>query len=215
MAGPGEDDPLVVVPAGADRPALVWRFSSPRLVVASAALGGGIGLRSSVLNIEVEKDYAPDDVIADLSARAEALGGATDAVVLCTAANVGEVTSSVDGPVRVWATVGLTHPTWAAADDDVVAAPTVGTINVVAVLEDRLEVGALVNSVATATEAKAQALLDAGVPGTGTATDAVCIVCPAEGPEEPYGGPRSRVGAALARAVCTAVSEGTARWPSR
>jgi adenosylcobinamide amidohydrolase len=69
-----------------------------------------------------------------------------------------------------------------------------------------------VNLVATATEAKTQALLEAGIPGTGTATDAVCIVSPiparADDERDPFGGPRSPGGAALARAVHAAVRDG-------
>jgi adenosylcobinamide amidohydrolase len=111
----------------------------------------------------------------------------------------------------VWATVGITLPTWAAAHD-LVAEPTLpGTINLVAVCPARLDDAALVNTIVTATEAKAQALLDHGVPGTGTASDAVCIACPADGPAERFGGPRSHVGSALARAVYDAVAAGAAR----
>jgi adenosylcobinamide amidohydrolase len=68
-----------------------------------------------------------------------------------------------------------------------------------------------VNAVMTVTEAKAQALFEAGVPGTGTASDAVCIVCRPDGAAEPFAGPRSRVGAPLARAVHTAVRRGVPR----
>ena len=42
----------------------------------------------------------------------------------------------------------------------------------------------------------------------GTASDAVCVVCPASGPVQPFGGPRSELGAPLARAVCEAVRGG-------
>jgi len=97
---------------------------------------------------------------------------------------------------------------------------TPGTINIVAFMPRPLTDGALVNLVATATEAKTQALLDLGVPGTGTATDAVCIACPPVadelGPDvELFGGPRSMTGAALARAVHEAVSIGTAACLAR
>jgi adenosylcobinamide hydrolase len=34
------------------------------------------------------------------------------------------------------------------------------------------------------------------------------LLCPTFGPAEPYGGPRSRIGSALARAVHEAVSSG-------
>jgi len=67
---------------------------------------------------------------------------------------------------------------------------------------------ALVNAVATATEAKTQALHDLGFNATGTATDAVCIVCPDEGTTHHFGGPRSVWGSRLARAVHHAVLSG-------
>ena len=73
---------------------------------------------------------------------------------------------------------------------------------------------ALANALVTATEAKAQALFEAGVPGTGTASDAVAVCCPPGG-TEPYGGPRSTWGARLARAVHAAVEGGTKRFLAR
>jgi adenosylcobinamide amidohydrolase len=123
----------------------------------------------------------------------------------------------------VVATVGLGHPIRAAAPGDPgvrgvpgdpgvrgapenVAEPaTAGTINIVAVLPVRLADAALVNAVATATEAKVQALGDLGFDATGTATDAIAIACPAVGVPEPFGGPRSVWGGRLARAVHAAV----------
>jgi adenosylcobinamide hydrolase len=86
--------------------------------------------------------------------------------------------------------------------------PAVGTINVVAFIPEPLSDAALVNAVATVTEAKAQALLEQGIDGTGTPTDAVCVLTPTHGPVERYGGPRSRLGAHLARAVHAAVTAG-------
>lgn len=61
---------------------------------------------------------------------------------------------------------------------------------------------------ATATEAKAQALHEVGVRATGTASDAVVVHCPTDGAEETYGGPRSVFGARIARAVHAAVLAG-------
>jgi adenosylcobinamide amidohydrolase len=83
-------------------------------------------------------------------------------------------------------------------------------VNIVGIVPERLSPAALVNAVLTVTEAKAQALWDAGVAATGTASDAVCIVCPTDGPEHPFGGPRSQWGARLARAVHRAVLEACA-----
>ena len=72
----------------------------------------------------------------------------------------------------------------------------------------RLSDGALVNAVATITEAKTQAIRDLGWAATGTATDAICVLCPSSGPEAAYGGPRSRWGEPLARAAYRAVRTG-------
>jgi adenosylcobinamide hydrolase len=90
----------------------------------------------------------------------------------------------------------------------------VGTINVLAVVPAALSDGALVNAVVTATEAKAQALAEAGVRATGTASDAICVACPV-GEGDPFGGPRSIWGSRLARAVRAAVAAGTADWQRR
>jgi adenosylcobinamide amidohydrolase len=67
---------------------------------------------------------------------------------------------------------------------------------------------ALVNAVATATEAKAQGLRDLGLDATGTATDALCLLCPDAGRPHDFGGPRSVWGARLARAVHAAITAG-------
>ena len=84
----------------------------------------------------------------------------------------------------------------------------IGTINVLVVLPERLSDGALVNTIVTATEAKVQALRELGLEATGTATDAVCVVCPEDGRASAFGGPRSVWGARLARAVHAAVVAG-------
>jgi len=87
-----------------------------------------------------------------------------------------------------------------------------GTVNLVIVVPARLGDAALVNAVGTATEAKAQALWELGLHATGTASDAVSVLCPTDGVAEPYGGPRSLWGARLARAVHVAVLRGGREW---
>jgi adenosylcobinamide hydrolase len=118
--------------------------------------------------------------------------------------------TTADEGVEVVATVGLGEPEWAAAPRAEPRVPVriAGTINVVALLPERLSDAAFVNAIATATEAKAQALFELGISGTGTATDAVCIATPADGRAETFGGPRSRWGSRLARAVRDAVRLG-------
>ncbi|HEX6310731.1 MAG TPA: adenosylcobinamide amidohydrolase, partial [Acidimicrobiia bacterium] len=194
------------------RPALVWRFEAPVVAIASTPVGGGIGPRHWIVNAQVDLDYARTDVHAHLGAIAAELGCTGPGVGFLTAAAVAGVASAVDGGVAAHATVGLRHPTLAAAPAGEPSAPAVGTINVVAGVPVRLTEAALVNAVVTATEAKVQALADHGVGATGTASDAVCVVCPTTGTAEEFAGPRAPVGAGLARAVHAAVAAGTVAW---
>jgi adenosylcobinamide hydrolase len=177
-------------------------------MVASAPHGGGIGVRRWVVNAQVPLSYGRRDPDHHLSRLGVSLGLAGRGVGMLTAADVRHVSSYTEAGVEVAATVGLGHPTWAAAPDVLSPVSLVGTINLVVVLPERLSDAALVNAVATATEAKAQALWDSGIRGTGTATDAVCIACPEAGPPHAFGGPRSVWGARLARAVHGAVLGG-------
>jgi adenosylcobinamide amidohydrolase len=188
-------------------PLLVWRFADPLRVASTASCGGGLGERRWVINAQVGNDYGRRDQDrhgAELAAAARLTGSG---VVMFTAADVRGLRRAADGGVMVEATVGLTHPAWAADidDRDTAPAPTPGTINVVAYLPVRLTDAALLNALCTVTEAKTQALLAAGVPGTGTPSDAVTVVCPTTTPAEPFAGPRSTWGARLARAVYQAV----------
>ena len=83
-----------------------------------------------------------------------------------------------------------------------------GTINIVAQLPVGLEPGAAVNATMTITEAKVQALAEAGIDGTGTATDAAVVTWPAAASRERFCGPRSVWGQRLANAVHDAVHSG-------
>ncbi|MEU5829939.1 adenosylcobinamide amidohydrolase [Micromonospora tulbaghiae] len=204
--------------SGSDIPVLAWRAEAPLLAVGSAPLGGGIGVRGWVLNATVPMSYDRDDPAAHLAELAHGLDLDGPGVGLLTGVDVTEVVRRTDGGVRVWATVGLGTPVWAAAPEPAPPAASeparpaqrVGTVNIVAYVPVRLGDAALVNAVATATEAKAQAIWELGLPATGTPTDAVTVLCPAEGDPAPYGGPRSAWGAPLARAVHAAVRSGGA-----
>jgi adenosylcobinamide hydrolase len=195
---------------GVDCATLVWRFARPLLAVSTAACGGGLGLRDWVINAQVPGGYARTDVAAHVAELAALAGVTGTGVGMLTAVDVRGVRLASDGGVRAAATVGLTHPRWAAdlTGVEVPVGPVPGTVNVVALLPVRLEDGALVNAVATVTEAKCQALRDAGVDGTGTPSDALTVLCPQAGPAAPFGGPRSEWGGRLARAAYRAIRGG-------
>ena len=190
--------------AGSSEPVLVWRFESPRLVLSSASVGGGLGIRHWVINAEVDKDYARTDLAEHIAELAADLGLVGDGVGLLTAARVGRFATAAEDGASVVATVGVSTPTWASAPPTS-ATTDVGTINIVADVPVRCAPEMMVNLVMTITEAKSQALLAGGVDGTGTASDAVVIMCPVAGTEERFGGPRSYWGQRIARIVHQAV----------
>ncbi|MEW2071952.1 adenosylcobinamide amidohydrolase [Streptomyces sp. NPDC007346] len=190
---------------------LLWRLGPGVRVCSSAVLGGGIGPRAWLLNAQVPGGYPrldPDRHLAEIAA-AEGLTG--PGAGLMTAADVAAYTVGHDGGVTATVTAGLGVRGWAAAPETDTRTPHgPGTVNIVVTLPVALSDAALVNAVATATEAKVQALLDAGLDCSGTPTDAVCVAAPEPGPDggEPFAGPRSTWGARIARAVHTAVRAG-------
>jgi adenosylcobinamide amidohydrolase len=198
-----------------DGPALVWDLPRRQRCVSSAPLGGGIGARRWIVNLQVPIGYDRLDPEVHVAATAHRLGCRGTGIGLLTAADVTRHGSGHDAGVSAIATVGLGMVTWAAAADGAWSPWRPGTINLVVFVPVALGDAALVNSVVTITEAKTQALLEAGVPGTGTASDAVVVCCPeptAGRPEvEAFGGPRSRWGSRLARAAHRAVAEGIDR----
>ncbi|NBE96699.1 adenosylcobinamide amidohydrolase [Nonomuraea sp. KC401] len=207
------------VEEGARLGSLLWEFGPGWRMISSAMLGGGIGTRAWVLNAQVVAGYARMDPAEHL----RSLGPAGGGVGMMTAASVDRYARAADGGVEAVATVGLRVPTWAAApegtEDPELAPMRAGTVNIVTVLPVAMTDAALVNTVVTVTEAKTQALIEAGFPCTGTASDAVCVVVPAHencgGPQEVFGGPRSEWGARVARAVHRAVRRGAEEWRPR
>ena len=202
-------------------PMALWYPGPGYRMISSGVLGGGLGPREWVLNAQVATGYARTDPEAHLRELARGLGLSGPGIGLLTAAPVTDVVQREDRGVHAAATVGLRVPTWAAArpgdpdrelapiDRDVWSRP--GTINVIVSVPVPLAGAAFVNAVVTATEAKAQAVLDAGFAGTGTATDASSIAAPIDrggAPAEEFTGPRSRWGASIARVVHAAVRAG-------
>ncbi len=209
---------------GRDWPVLVWAPGPGWRAVSTAVVGGGIGPCAWWLDAQVDKEYFHPDPVAHAHEIAAGQGlGDDPGVAMLTAADVTRWTLADDDGVLAAATVGLGLPVLAAVPAEVAARETaepVGTINVLVVVPVPLSDAALVNAVTTATEAKVQALVEAGLRATGTSSDAVCVACPVvDEPAlpggvqpEPYGGPRSPWGARVARAVHAAVAQGTADW---
>jgi adenosylcobinamide hydrolase len=194
---------------GVELDVLVWRLRHAMLAASTATSGGGLGPRHWVINAEVDNDYHRVDVNEHIAELVAALKLPGAGVGMLTAAPVRRRQRSSDEGVDVEVTVGLSHPTWAATSESgAITQARPGTINIVAFVPVRLEEGALLNAVATATESKSQALWEASIAATGTPSDAVTVLCLLEGDDERFGGPRSVWGARLARAVHRAVLTG-------
>lgn len=196
---------------GLDVPLLVWRFGRPLLAISSGPLGGGLGIRHWAINATVPMSYDRNDPDAHLAELARGLGLDGPGIGLLTGVDVADLVTEADSGATIWATVGLDTPIWAAEADTTMPSARVGTVNLVGYVPVELSEAALVNAVATMAEAKAQALWELGIQGTGTTTDASCLLCPVGGPDRAqtaYGGPRSLWGARIARAVRQAVQAG-------
>jgi adenosylcobinamide amidohydrolase len=201
---------------GVRLPVALWCPGPGYRMISSGVAGGGIGPREWVLNAQVPASYSRTDPAAHIAELAAGLGLAGEGVGLLTAASVPDVVQCEDGGVWVAATVGLRVPTWAAAPADPAGREPVpawppGTINIIVSVPVPLRDAAYVNAVMTATEAKTQAVLEAGFRATGTASDAICVAAPVAGEPAEFAGPRSRWGARIARAVHSAVHTGALR----
>lgn len=228
---------------GATGPVLVWQFEESVRSISSASVGGGWSRPRWIINLSVEGNYSrvdPEVHIAEVANELELLG---HGVGLLTAVDVRTRTiSEVEGAVVV-ATVGVRRPIWAhdasralperaskaskessessessnpgqSNHSGQLSGTFPGTINLVCTVPQSLSDAALVNVISTVTEAKAQALFDHGIEGSGTASDAICVVCPEFALSKEnfsdalFGGPLSYWGSRLARATYDAVSEG-------
>lgn len=196
-----------------DRSLMVWQFADPVECLSSAPVGGGRSTIDWMLNATVAADFDHLDLAAFVQTVAETKALKGTGVGFLTAADVAGAETGEDGGVLVEASVGVTRPTWAADDDGTHGTWSPGTINIVAQCPVPLSPAAAVNAIMTITEAKTQALFEAGVSGTGTASDAVAILWPTIWDTAEFGGPRSTWGARIARATHQAVSQGLRSHP--
>ena len=207
-------DVSIVSPGPGHRHVLVWQFDQAVRALSSASVGGGFSTPAWLLNIGVPHDYSRiylDEHSAEIAA-GRGLSG--PGIAMFTAVDVTRAEHACFEGASVTATVGVTMPTWA-ADPGAGHALRPGTINLVARVPVALEPAAMVQALLAMTEAKTQALLEAHVPGTGTATDAITLLCSASGEAHRFGGVRSTWGHRLAMATHAAVHQGLAAHPGR
>ena len=185
-------------------------------VITTAPLGGELTTTSGFFSLPAPPmlDYA--EPTRPISAAAESLGIDGPMVGFMTAVHLQGARVSVEraGAIAVLAlaTVGVTNAS--RPGEEVVEGYAPGTINTVVVIDARLSRGALHEALALTAEAKALAIYEggartrAGLPATGTSTDAYAVACTGAGAELPYAGPVTEVGFLVGRAVRSVVGEG-------
>jgi len=183
--------------------------------LSSGLIGGGLGRKRYLLNMQVPHGYASDDPILDMEQRVHELGLPIEGTTaMMTAAEVGEVVegymSGEQSKPRVYVTAGVGNAARAGRKRRTYPGYVAGTINIIAAIDGRLTHAALVNCLITITEAKAAALQDLGVLdaddqiATGTTTDTVIVAAtqdPVYTGVHQYAGVATELGNALADAV--------------
>lgn len=203
-----------------DREGVVVRADEPLTVLSSAVVGGGFGRVRAIMNVHVPRSFRCEDSETVLAEYARRRGLDPPWVGLLTAAwtEKAELASETCGSLTAVAiaTVGLSNVVGAGRGRPVAWVPS--TINTIVVVDAAPEPAALVNLVATITEAKTLALAEAGVRSadgglaSGTSTDAVVVAATGRGPGARFGGPLSELGALVARVAKRSLEAGIRRW---
>jgi adenosylcobinamide hydrolase len=194
--------------------AIILRSQQPLQILSSAVVGGGFIRARYILNCHVRKGYCHPHPAADLVAMAQYLGIVEPFVGMMTAARMHEARATAlqeeDITVAAIVTAGLSNPSTPGLSPPATSKP--GTINMILLVDAHLTPAALVNTVMTATEAKAQIILahgsrtPEGHAATGTSTDAIVVACTGRGEALPYAGPVTLVGWLIGRCIRTALA---------
>ena len=222
---------ILLLPAGKEKPAAEVRAADftvtadevrfeadrPLRTVSSAVLNAGAGWARLFINRRVDPEYSTVDVREEMADYVRKTGGKpAETVAMMTAVPVGRAVIRDYGEGDVRLTVMVTAATGHALDASV-RQPSrrewrPGTINTWVMINGRLPDEAFVQALVTATEAKSAVLNrmgirdpETGTPATGTATDSLLIAATQSGPDLPYAGPLTQLGALIGRAVgeCT------------
>lgn len=191
-------------------------FATPRPVLSSAAVGGGDGMASRIVNLCVDGPDARalcDDPQACFERLSAAHGWRGRTVGLMTGVGAQRLGTALHRAGRIaWlalATVGTSNAHRAGRPP--VPPAGAGTINLIAFTPQGLTAAARAEALMLATETRCAALADHGIesingqgPATGTGTDAIAIACDS-GDDTPWTGYHTDSGYCLARAIQDAI----------
>ena len=201
-----------------DADLLTIRSDALLRIASTAPHGGGLTHGHCIVSARVPHSYSGLDPARDIQELAAARGLVPE-VGLLTAVDLSKARSatvSCDGVTAIAVVTAGLRKTWAAGSPPAPVA-SVGTINLIVVLNVGLEDAAGLNLIATITEAKVLTLATFGIVteegelASGTATDAVVVAWPAQAtPRFRFGGPATLPGWAAAAATRAALGEAIA-----
>ncbi len=203
------------------KPVAIVRLPGRHRVLSSTIMGGGLTETDTLFILEVKMGYdnpRPEDDLEEVRRRYSL---PEDSVGFMTAADVDRVLTvkrdEVNGKGAIAViTAGVTNAVYAGERlpqeiIDLLPKHVAGTINIIALMDRPVQDCGLAGGFITITEAKSAALMDMGVKGTGTTSDAVAVACPI-GDGDKYCGPATDAGIAVARAVREGVADSIRKW---
>ena len=199
---------------------LAVRFAAEQAVLSWSLTRPGFVRADAVAWLEVSETDLPIgvDPAALLSDRLTAAGYG-DAVQLMTSRDVKKhhqaVGESGEATGFCLATVGLANAGRVGADTP--QSGRVGTINLIAHVDQPLDEAGLIEALSIAAEARTAAVIDLGwtrdgLVVTGTGTDCIAVACPVADRRQTYAGLHTDVGRAIGGAVYDAVLAGGREW---
>ncbi len=165
----------------------------------SSGINGGWRNVDAIFNYSVDEDFERYDAKEYLERIASKLN-LKRYFGLLTSVPMDKLAIAVCDDVTAFVTAGVKNPN-----------EKIGTINIIIVLNAAISDGAMINSVITATEAKAHTLIEMGYNFTGTNTDAI-VVARTNGKYYEYAGPASELGRRIWKAVKKGIRESLSKW---
>jgi adenosylcobinamide hydrolase len=168
---------------------------------ASTGIHGGIRSVSTIFNHTVPKSFDHREPLRYLTGIADRHGFSHEFFGLLTAVNMASLCIFHYDYLTTFVTAGVSNPNPEGPN----------TINIIVHSRQPLSDGAMLETIVTATEAKAKALQKMGYAFTGTTTDAVVVAHEGEGEAHEYAGTLTEVGRRVYQSVQVGVQEALRR----
>lgn len=199
----------------------------PLRTMSSGVTGSGVGWNCNFVNRHVSKQYKCDDFKREMIEFLELHRfNPNETVGMMTAARLEDVSYHLfeeeDFSIFVVVTAGVSNAVDATKGEEHAFTHIPGTINTWVFVNGQLTEEAFIQSIMTATEAKAKALADfhvldtvTGTQATGTSTDSILIAATQKGKHLPFAGTITPLGRLIGKGVYQCTTEALANYFKR